>query len=58
MGNEGVYKFSALLPRPLALEFTAKAREKMFKEKGELKGAISRAVREAIQLWLEMERDR
>jgi hypothetical protein len=46
------YKFTGEIPYPLALRFTEEARIKSLRETGKMRGAISRAVQEAIKLWL------
>ncbi len=46
------YKFTALLPCDLAMEFTSEARRRAVDDDQKVKGAIGRAVQEAIKLWL------
>ncbi len=46
------YKFTAPLPCDLAMEFTSEARKRAVDDNKQVKGAIGRAVQEAIKLWL------
>jgi len=47
-----LFKFSAYVPVELYLEFTRKAREKQMNERGTTRGAITRGIVDAINLYL------
>jgi len=51
------FKFSAYVPTEVYLEFTRRAREKYLHEKGSTRGAITKGIVEAMELWIKKEED-
>jgi len=50
--TENDYKLCAPIPHSLALKFTGEARKRASDDNEKIKGAIGRAVEQAIRLWL------
>jgi len=50
------FKFSAYVPVKLYLEFSRKAREKQMNEMGTTRGAITKGVIEAMEIYIRGER--
>lgn len=55
MQAECKIKFSCDVPANLYLKFTLKAREKQFNKKKSTRGAITKAIIEAMEIWLKQD---